>query len=64
MQSLVSNMKHLIKKMPTKELLEDFILHMDGKGDGTYFDTKKGEFINSGKNKDYNTSFESEAKYY
>lgn len=35
-----------IKKMPSKELLEDFLLNMDGKGNGTYFDTKKGIFIN------------------
>jgi hypothetical protein len=36
----------MIKKMPTRELLEDFLKSLHGEGDGTYFDTKKGEFIN------------------
>lgn len=52
-----------IKKMPTKELLEDFLRGLDGKGNGTYFDSIKGEFINPRKLKDWNTSFESEAEY-
>jgi hypothetical protein len=36
----------LIKKMPTKELLEDFIRGMSEEGDHTYFDTNKGIFVN------------------
>ena len=36
----------LIKKMPTKELLEDLLKGQSGKGDGAWFDFEKGEFIN------------------
>jgi len=41
-------MHRLIKKMPTRELLEKFVQHLGGAG-SVYFDTEKGEFVDADK---------------
>jgi len=41
----------MIKKMPTQELLEDFLKGLHGEGDGTYFDLEKGIFVNPNQKK-------------
>lgn len=40
----------IIKKMPTKEVLEDFVRSMHEHTCGAYFDLEKGMFVGGKKN--------------